>query len=259
MTIQVLISAVKQNVNDLAVKMNLGTDAIIINQDDYFSYEEFLFRGAKVKAYTFAERGVGLSRNNALLRADSDIILFSDEDIVLDDNYGDTIRSEFINNPKADLILFNVTVDERRATYHNNTFKRVRWYNYGRYPTYSIAARRKPLHAANVFFSLLFGGGAKYGSGEDSLFLHDCLQKNLKIYGSPKKIGSEIYRESTWFTGYNTKFFYDRGVLYHYLYGLMAKPMALRFLWVKRKIMGNGVSLMQAYRLMKSGICQRER
>ncbi|MCL2254695.1 MAG: glycosyltransferase family 2 protein [Lachnospiraceae bacterium] len=255
MTLQVLVAAVKQNARKLAVKMNLESDAIIINQDDYFNYDEFsLSDSAKVKSFTFAERGVGLSRNNALLRASGDIVLFSDEDIILGSGYHEAIVNEFNDHPKADLILFNVSVDERRATYHNSQFKRVRWYNYGRYPTYSVAARRGRLHSAGVTFSLLFGGGAPYSNGEDSLFLHDCLKKGLKIYCSPLSIGCEEYRESTWFSGYNEKFFRDRGVLYYYLYGCMAKVFALRFLFSKKRVMCREIKLWEAYDLMKQGI-----
>jgi glycosyltransferase involved in cell wall biosynthesis len=252
MTLQTLIAAVEQNPRDLATKMNIEGSAIIINQADNFGYEEFSV--PPVKAYTFAERGVGLSRNNALMRAEGDIVLFSDEDIVLDSGYTETILAEFAAHPKADVILFNVAVDERRATYHNTAFKRVRWYNYGRYPAYSIAARRERLHNANITFSQLFGGGARYSSGEDSLFLHDCLKKGLKLFASPLQIGREIYRESTWFTGYHEKFFFDRGVNYRYLYGFMAKPFALRFLWSKKETICQEISFKKAYKLMKDGI-----
>lgn len=256
MTLQVLVAAVKQNTHDLAARMNLKTDAIIINQDDYFGYEEIHLDNSLIKAYTFAERGVGLSRNNALFRATGDIVLFSDEDIILNSSYADMILKEFAACPSADMILFNVKVDKRRSTYRHADHKRVRWYNYGRYPTYCIAARTKKLHSANISFSLLFGGGARYSNGEDSLFLHDCLKKGLKIYGSPKNIGREEYRESTWFEGYNEKFFYDRGVLYHFLYGIMAKPFAFRFLFMKKAKLCQEIKLKQAFQFMKSGMKQ---
>ena len=41
----------------------------------------------------------------------------------------------------------------------------------------------------------------------------------------------------TWFHGYNEKFFYDRGVLYHFLYGKAAFLMALRFLYKQKDVM----------------------
>ena len=77
---------------------------------------------------------------------------------------------------------------------------------------------------------MLFGGGAKYSNGEDSLFIKDCLNAGMKIKAMPVNLGREIPRPSTWFHGYTEKFFYDRGVLYVYLYGMMAKPFAMRFM-----------------------------
>lgn len=68
------------------------------------------------------------------------------------------------------MITFNFKVDPSRATYYNEAGRRIRWYNYGRYPTYAVAARLEALRRANVCFSLLYGGGARYSNGEDSLF-----------------------------------------------------------------------------------------
>ena len=258
MTLQVLVAAVGQKPRELAAQMHISSDAIIINQDDHFEYEEFSAGAGQVRAYSLVERGVGLSRNTGLLRATADIILFSDDDIVLQDDYADTIIEEFAAHPKADIIIFNVQVDERRRTYENKDYRRIRWHNYGRYPTYGIAARRGRLHETRVTFSLLFGGGAPYSSGEDSIFLHDCLKKGLKLYASPRYIGSETYRQSTWFSGYSEKFFHDRGVAYRQLYGRLAKPFALRFLWTKRAEMCQEISVRSAYKLMKSGIMNEQ-
>lgn len=230
MKLQVLVAAVDKDVDALADKMNLETDAIIVNQCNCYDYHEYLHKGRRVRCFSMTERGVGLNRNTALLHADGDICLFSDEDIVFYPGYEKTVLDAFVRNPDADLITFNFKVDSLRTTYYNQEKKRIRWYNYGRYPTYAAAARLSSLRRANVSFSLLFGGGAKYCNGEDSLFFHDCLKKGLHLYGETEEIGEEVYRESTWFKGYNEKFFVDRGVLYHYLYGRMARLFSLRFL-----------------------------
>lgn len=230
MDLQVLVAAVNEDVDKLAEKMHLETEAIIVNQCDHFAYQEYFHEGKKIQCFCMAERGVGRSRNQALMRADRELCLFSDEDIVFYPGYGEIVKRAFEKNADADIITFNFEVDPSRATYYNQTEKRIRWYNYGRYPTFAVAARREALHRANVSFSLLFGGGAKYSNGEDSLFLHDCLKKGLHLYAAVEEIGREVYRESTWFKGYNEKFFVDRGVLYHHLYGGLAKVFSLRFL-----------------------------
>lgn len=264
MRLQFLVSAVKEDVGTLAERMNLQADAIIVNQCGENAYQEYEWEGHTVRCYSFAERGVGLSRNNCLMRADGDICMFADEDIIYDSGAAGAILAEFEKNPDADMILFNLDVPEERRTYHNENYGRVRWYNCGRYPTYSFAARTEALHRANMSFSLLFGGGARYSNGEDSLFLAECIRKGLKVYRTPVSVGRENGRPSTWFFGYNEKFFYDRGVLYRFLYRRMAVPMAVRFLWKHRKTMfqdagKNGCpGLREAFRLMKKGIRMEE-
>ncbi len=255
MTLQLLVSAMCADVRQLAERMNISSDAILINQTDFFGYEEFQRNENNIKCYHMKERGVGLSRNHALLRADHDISLFSDADIVYEPDYQEKVLQEFANNKEADIILFNVGVCEERRTYHITDRGRVRQYNCGRYPCYSIAARTSRLHAVGVTFSLLFGGGAPYSAGEDSLFLRECLSKGLKIFRVPVTIGrEEAEGKSTWFSGYHKKFFVDRGVLYHFLYGKLAKPLAIRFLVAHRGLMCQEIKVKDAYRYMCDGI-----
>lgn len=255
--LEVLVAAVQENDITLAEKMNLRTDAVICNQCQETGAAEFHRGGSRIRTYNSDTRGVGRNRNEALMRAEGERVLFADEDIVYDDDYEEKILRAFREHPEADILMFNVAAVEERRTYENRRCKRVRWYNYGRYPTYSICARLDSLRRANVWFSLLYGGGAPYSNGEDSLFLHDCLRKGLYIVSVPVNIGREQRREdgsSTWFTGYNEKFFYDRGVLYHDLYGHLQRPMALRFLLAHREKLCSEMSVQQAYRIMVRGM-----
>ena len=252
--LQLLVASVDRNVITLSGEMNIGSDAIICNQSNAVEFVSYKHKGYQVDAYTFAEHGVGLNRNNALLRASADIVLFADDDIVYEENYREMVLAEFKKHPKADMILFNVTAADGRQTYHIDRFGRVRWYNCGRYPTYSMAVRLEPLQRERITFSLLFGGGAKYCNGEDSLFIQECIRKGLRVYKAPVLIGRENGRDSTWFKGYDDKFFYDRGVLYHAMYGWYAKLMARRFLRKNPEMTEQFTSKKQAYALMKKGI-----
>lgn len=255
MKLQFLVSAVKQDVRALAEKMNLQAESIIINQCEENRYEEFEYRGSRMRCYHFAEKGVGLSRNNALLRADGDICMFADEDIVYREGAAKAVTDAFEEHPGADMLLFNLKVQPSRRTYWTESYHRVHLYNCGRYPAYSFALRRQRLHEKNVTYSLLFGGGAKYSNGEDSLFISDCIRAGLKVYAVPVEIGEEVPRPSTWFFGYDEKFFYDRGVLYRALYGRLAPLMGLRFLLKNRTEMCSGkIGFKQARGLLKKGI-----
>ena len=250
MDMQVLVAAVDKDVDALAGQMNLETEAVIVNQCDSFGYREYLHKGKRIRCFSMKERGVGLNRNTALMHAGREILLFSDEDIVLYPGYHRTVLKAFEENPDADIITFNFKVDPTRATYYNKKKRRIRWYNYGRYPTYAAAARRESLLKANVSFSLLFGGGARYSNGEDSLFLKEFMDKGYKVYTAPVTIAREIGGDSTWFKGYDEKFFRDRGVLYRQLYGRLHGLMALRFLLAHREKLCGEVPLKQAYRWM---------
>ncbi len=254
MTLELLVAAMHKEPLLLAEEMRIDSDAIIVNQCEHYSFEKLEYKGNTIKYFAMAERGVGLSRNTSLLRATSDICLFADEDIVYEAGYKQAVLDAFEAHPEADMLIFNVEVAEGRQTYHIDNFGRVRWYNCGRYGACSLAARTSKLHSKNITFSLLFGGGAKYSNGEDSLFLAECIRKGLKVYKVPVLIGKENGRESTWFKGYDHKYFFDRGVLYHYLYGSLDKLMAIRFLLAHKKEICKEISVKKAFQIMCDGI-----
>lgn len=254
MTVEVLVSAVDKDPHRLVEEMHIGTNAVIVNQCDHYDTEFFCHRDREIRVFHMAERGVGLSRNTALMRADGDICLFSDQDIVYDKNYGQKILRAFAECPSADMIVFNIEVGEERRTYYNTELKRVRWYNCGRYGAVSFAVRREKLLESGVTFSLLFGGGAKYSAGEDSLFLKQFMDRGYRVYTSPVVIGREREGDSTWFSGYHEKFFFDRGVLYRFLYGPLAGLWGFRFLFVHRKKVCREIPLWDAWRIMERGI-----
>ena len=257
--VRLLISSVNQNPEKLIKKMNISTDAIIVNQCDRDDFEIINTGKSKINIYHKNERGVGKSRNLCIeksieIGSKEDICLFSDEDIVYDDNYEEIIENAFKNHPEAKMLLFNVRVTQQRRTYWNEGYKKINRFNCGRYPAYSIAVRQDVLKNRKLKFSELFGGGAKYSNGEDSLFLINSIKKNVEIYAIDSVIGSEEYRESTWFKGYTEKFFYDRGVLFAFLYGNAAYIWALRFILVKKEMFKGDIKRKQALRLLLKGI-----
>lgn len=254
MNMQLLVSALGKTHLELAQEMQIDSDAIIVNQTDHYGYEEVQYQGHTLRCFDMAERGVGLSRNHALLRADHEISVFADEDIVYAPGYEKMILEAFEQHPEADMLLFNVQAAPGRETYHITEYGRVRRQNCGRYPTYSFAVKTEAVHKRNITFSLLFGGGAKYSNGEDSLFIQECIRKGMKVYKVPCAIGEEKPRESTWFKGFNRKFFFDRGVLYRHLYGRLGKVMALRWLLKNKSEMCWEIPWKKAWKMMASGM-----
>lgn len=214
MKIQVLVASMNQEDHSLPQRMNLKCDAIIGNQCDRNSVEEFEWEGNRIKYLNFAERGVGLNRNNALMRADADICLFADDDMVYCDNYTEIVEKAFQLHPDADIIVFNL-IEKKITRYVIKREEKIGYLNYLRYGTARIAVRLNRIKEEGIFFNLCFGGGTKYSHGEDTLFLTDCLRSRMKIYAVPKYIAKLTEeRVSTWNTGYDKKYLKDQGRLF---------------------------------------------
>lgn len=215
--IQVLVAAMNQTDHSLIKKMNIRTDAIVGNQCDYNSVEVFENGNNIIKYYNFAERGVGLNRNNVLMRADADICLFADDDMIYDDNYVEIVERAFYENPDADVIVFNLK--EQIPTRKLITKKsRVGYLNYLRYGTARVAVRLNSVKKCGIYFNQCFGGGTAHCHGEDNLFLNACLKNGLKIIAVPEYIATLTEeRKSSWSNGYDEKYIKDQGVLYHTL------------------------------------------
>ncbi len=256
MRVQVLVAAMHQKDHSLLEKMNLQSDAIVGNQGDHDGVERFEWRGHRVTYLNFAERGVGLNRNNALMRADGDILLLADDDLTYHPDYVRMVERAFEAHPKADAIIFNIeTKGAGMGRRINQKSKRVRWYNSLNYGAVRIAARRKSLLRHRITFSQCFGGGTLYSSGEDSLFICDMLKKGLKLYTSPEFIASVDQTSSTWFRGYNEKYLYDKGALFKAAFGFWAGLMCRQELIRHRGLYKDlDMTFGQKYRLMKKGM-----
>lgn len=257
MTLQVLVSTMHQTMSDYTLldKMNIQSDTIVINQCDITGFNNFKYNGFVISYYSFPELGIGLSRNNALMRATADICLFADDDVTYVEGYKDIVINEYIEHPNADVIIFNVpSINPNRGTPIIKKWQRLHFYNCLKYGTYQISINTRSIHKANIFFSLLFGGGAKYSCGEDSLFIMDCIKKGLKVYASPRTVGTVSQTESTWFKGYSDKYFIDKGALYAAMTKRWAKLMCLQFCLRHRKMFEKEKTWFEAFSLMLRGI-----
>ncbi len=229
MSLQVLVSTMHRMDHSILDKMNINSDAIVVNQCDCEkdSEESFEYKGHRILWLNRNERGVGKSRNLALSYATADIVLFADDDVIYDDDYVSVIEKAFFET-NADTLIFRADIlNEARKVNEEEGIKRLSLFNCTRYGAYRIACKRKIIEKENITFSLLFGGGAKYGSGEDSVFTADLIKHKCKVYSVPYKIGNVEQSESTWFKGFNEKYCHDKGALMKTLYGRLWYPLMI--------------------------------
>lgn len=248
--LQVLVATMHQKDTSIVEKMNIGCDAVIANQADR---NEILVT-EKVKMITTNTRGVGLNRNIALLAADAELLLFADDDMVYYDGMADAVVRAFRDNPQADVLIFGVDITRNGEITERRHLKprRLRVWNSMRFGTYAVAMRRKGIVQHNITFNQNFGGGCPFSAGEDTLFLKACFDAGLKVYAHSYVLGTCAKDVSSWFVGYNDKYFYDRGVLMRYLFPKCPRLMSLYFgIRFKRE---TKIGALRRVKLMLSGV-----
>ena len=255
MNIEVLVAAMNQKDHSLLEKMNIQSDVIVGNQCDHNSVDKIEHNGNKAVYLNFDERGVGLNRNNALFRATGDILIFADEDERFEDGYEDTVKKAYEKLPDADAIIFNiVTVGKDVGRRDINKASRLNIFNALNYGAARLSVKNSAVKRCNISFHRQFGGGTDYSSGEDTLFISSLLKNKLKVYAYPAVIASVEQTQSTWFNGYNEKYFYDKGALFAALspkFGwLLCRLLLLKN---KKEFFGEEISYRKGIALAKAG------
>ncbi|MCB5951540.1 glycosyltransferase [Enterococcus sp. BWT-B8] len=256
MNLETLIITMNQTDISKYHEMNVEGNAIISNQSKKINglFTE-KYGNASIKFLSLDTLGVGRNRNQALLLSSADIIIFADDDLVFSKGYAKKIIEDF-KNENIDMMIYSMIFTKKGSEVKRRVNKdiRIRKWNSLKFGATSIAVRRNSLLKNNIWFSLLFGGGTSYGSGEDSIFIIDCLRKGLKIYSSSYILGSCSQDTSSWFTGYNEKFFFDKGVLFKQVFPKFYLAVIIRFVIKHRKLYCKNISSYKAFRVMLDGV-----
>ena len=251
-------------------KLNIRTDTVIVNQCDR-SGEHLTElstrnissalninagesvgkpRGIKITLIESTERGLSRSRNRAMDTASEDICVFCDNDVRYEDNAAEQIQGAFERHPDAGIICFFIERPERHepVKVKEGTMSKK---DMMRIFSPEIAVRRSKL--GDLRFDEDFGAGARYLMGEENIFLFEAKRRGIECIYVPVKIAETLPNESSWFRGYDTKFFYDRGAGYEAMDKGLWYPLAWQFLIRKRSLYLETVSMADAYRAMKKG------
>lgn len=199
-------------------QMNIHSDVMFANQADTTAMTELDFENHHARMVTTNTRGVGINRNTTLLHARGEICLFADDDVTYYDNLEERILAEFDNHPDADIIIFNLDTDSNKTPIRYSKTKKCGHFSRMPWGAVRIAFRLDSVRKANIWFTTLFGGGCVFPSGEDSMWLNNARKKGLTFYVSKETIGKISYAESSWFTGFDEKFFYGKGAYYQNVY-----------------------------------------
>ena len=231
-------------------KLNIRTDALIINQCDRDGERDELRNGQSVRVIERNERGLSRSRNLALENAMDDICIFCDNDIRYTDDAPRVITDAFARHPEAGIICFFIERPERhepvRKTEGSMSKKDMM-----RIFSPEMAVRRSRL--GSLKFDEDFGAGALYKMGEENIFLFEAARRKIERIYVPLRIGETLPNKSSWFTAYDRDFYIARGAGYEAMDGKLWHLLTWQNLIRKRREYRDTISMRDAYKAMKEG------
>lgn len=251
MKLEVLISCMG-NHDTVIENTNLKSDAVVIDQCDVNQEIEKIMDDHTIRIFKTTERGLSNSRNMALEKALGEVCLIADDDECLDDEYVETICNAYEEIKDADIIAFRIS---NQPNYLKQEVQQLNKWTAMRISSWQITFKKESIIQSGVRFDPLLGAGSGNGAGEEVKFLRDCIQKGLKAYYVPKEIGEVAQTDSTWFEGFDEKFFYQRGTTTRYMLGL---PVSLLYTFHyairKKKMYQNTISMKDAIKYTLRGI-----
>ncbi len=250
-SVQVLLSVMDKDDSLHYVDMlNIRTDVLIINQCGLRNEYSQSGRYGNIYIRESSDRGLSRSRNEALDNARCDCVILSDNDVRYEDDAFIKIKEAFERNPEAGILVFFIERPERKKPVLKKEGSLDALHSM-RIFSPEIAIRRSLI--GDLRFDEDFGSGGKYSMGEENIFLFEAKRRGIKIIYVPVKIAKLLPQESGWFTGYNEKFFFDRGAGYCAMDDSRWYFLALQFLIRKQRLYKGEISISKAFECMKEG------
>ena len=193
MSVQLLISTINEGINKIEFIIMPpveGVSYIITHQcikEEFNIIPEALKRN-DVRLIRIYSTGLSVNRNNCLMHADGDILMILDDDVVIKPEYISKIRS-FFSSEVVDIACSKIRTNNDEPEYKSYHKKEINLTKISQLKAVSsieISIRNKSLKNKGIWFDERFGLGTRAKSGEELIFLNDCLAKGLKIRFFPE-------------------------------------------------------------------------
>ena len=240
----------KKNINELKLEeKNLNTNLLLINQS---VNNEIHTKDNKFRILSYNERGLSKSRNRAIENAIGDVCVIADDDVTYIDGYDQIIAEAFEKNKDVDIFTFQVNTPNgdkyknysEKKFYHN--MKSVL-----KVSSIEIVFNRKKIINNDINFNEHFGLGAEFSSGEENIFLRECLRKGLKIMYIPEPI--VIHDKESSGSLNKESVFLSKGALFKELFGWKSPLVNIYFSLKKYNEYKDKISLPKVVILLFEG------
>lgn len=262
--IVVLVSCMYQTDYSIIKRLNLQTDAVVVNQcfkNEYriISYTNKSDETKNVVFISTTERGLSKSRNMAIRNVINNhaICLLCDEDEILDDDYEKKILEGYNYFHEPDVMAYRVQWSGFGKKYSTN-YHRINYIQALRVCSVQITFKHSSILQMNIHFDEDMGSGTGNGAGEDTKFMMDCYRKKLKMGYCPNCIASIKESESQWFKGFDDQYFVNFGWVTRRIHESLILSILYIFYYAvsKRSLYSREMSVTRAFINMLKGIFQ---
>lgn len=252
MTVEVLISTMHQGDYSLLDKINLQSDAVVVNQCDKNGEYLFKHNGFNVRWINSTERGLSRSRNTALRYASGDICLIADDDMIYRDGYVNTVLQAF-SKGDAEIIGFKINGIEREFKKYPPSESKVSYMRSMKMASVELAFTRNAFVKNKILFDEAIGAGTEFLMGEENALLFECLRKGLRIKYQPHIIADLHIGTSSWFACRDEKYFVGKGASFAAMKTPFTSLLILQFALRKRRLYANEATFKFAFSNMLKG------
>lgn len=141
-----------------------------------------------VEVINICGKGLSANRNNCIRHASGDIAVILDDDVRLKPEYVSEIMNIFSSDEEVDVACCKIRTMPGEPEYKKYGSEKFRMTRIGQFKSVSsveIVYRVDKVRDNGILFDERFGLGTSLVSGEELIFLNDCMQKGLKIMYYP--------------------------------------------------------------------------
>src|SRR5699024_1825712 len=206
-----------------------------------------------IKWINIDQIGLSRSRNLGIDISTSEYVYLTDDDIVIDKKFEQIIEKQIIKFPETDIFAFQVSGINENFKKYPTKIKNIGFLRSLKLSSVQLIMKTQFIKENNLYYDELFGTGSKYKMGEENIFVFDALKKGAKIRYIPYEIAKVYIGESSWFTGYNKKYFFDRGAIFYLMFRKFSYIYSLSFCIRKRKLYNKQFGIKTAFSYMMQG------
>ena len=193
MLFELLISTMHKDAEQVLEMLrasSISCHTLVVVQGDIDDYTEFKNNNQNIRILFSKERGLSKSRNLALKNCKADYGYIMDDDVVLEKGAIEKIVTKIVGDC-ADVGTSYFKYEDGHFSKSNLSKKfKHDLFTVAKVASIEMCVKIDSVKKNNIYFNEAFGLGTDLPSGEEYMFLTDCLKKKLHIYHYPICIGT---------------------------------------------------------------------